>query len=454
MIFPIDWLCSMTVMAPKVVGATCLTKFRPVAGLCAVRKVLGYVWLKSLPPLKYESVQTAFVPQTHADAGLFLLMRAAELSREWQKEIVVVHLDVKNAFDHVDHRAAFKAMKLQGVSLFSMALIAAIWNGSCMKARLGTVSSNKVRMSRGLSQGAPESPVIFTMIMELVLRDLIKSWTTRKLAWRLDDFALAAICYADDVMLFAVSMSAAEIMATEVIAKLKEVGLSIGAQKTHWTSYPKMLDKSIMGGWTGCVEGSTGVCGIKGVLGRERKTRNRTQQIVKAEHCKNYNVAGPSLEFECLDDGQGPKRQNCELECEDGGERHRREKAAMDGIEPVVETVAQNWPSLDRKGQYERVDGHQRTSSQLGRSCCHDGSQGNLCEGLEMPRSAMVEMETASLERRGESSNGRAHVQNGSKSTGGRTWLLGKCRKSLEMQTVCRNVSKKTRFCRSLAQNR
>ena len=101
-------------------------------------------------------------------------------------------------------------------------------------------------MSRGLPQGAPESPVIFTMIMELVLRDLIKSWMTRKLAWRLDDFALAAICYADDVVVVAVSMSAVEIMVTEVIAKLKEVGPSVDPQKTHWTSYPKMLDKSIM----------------------------------------------------------------------------------------------------------------------------------------------------------------------------------------------------------------
>ena len=123
----------------EVVGATCLTKFRPIAGLCAMRRVLGKVWLKSLRPLRYESVQTAFVPKTHADAGLFLLLKAAELSRGWHREIVVVQLGVKKAFDHVDHRAAFKAMKLQGqgVSLFSMALIAAIWNGSCMKARQG-----------------------------------------------------------------------------------------------------------------------------------------------------------------------------------------------------------------------------------------------------------------------------------------------------------------------------
>ena len=44
-------------------------------------------------------------------------------------------------------------------------------------------------------------------------------------------------------------------------------------------------------------------------------------QDFEAEH----NVAGLSLEFECLDDGQGPERQNCELECEDGGERHWRD---------------------------------------------------------------------------------------------------------------------------------
>ena len=54
------------------------------------------------------------------------------------------------------------------------------------------------------------------------------------------------ICYADDVVLVAVSMSAAEVMVPVVIAKLKEVGLSVGAQKTHWTNYPRMMDKSIM----------------------------------------------------------------------------------------------------------------------------------------------------------------------------------------------------------------
>ena len=125
-------------------------------------------------------------------------------------------------------------------------------------------------------------------------------------------------------------------------------------------------------------------------------------QAVEAEHCKNYNVAGLSMEFECLDDGQDPKRQNCELECEDGGKRRWCEKAAMDGSGPVVETLARNWTSLDREGQHEHSDCHRRTCAQLGWSCGQDGPQRNLCEILEMPRFPMVEMETTSLERSGE----------------------------------------------------
>ena len=50
MTVPEDWLCSLTLMAPKVVGATCLTKFRPITGLCAMRKSLGLCVAHVTPP--------------------------------------------------------------------------------------------------------------------------------------------------------------------------------------------------------------------------------------------------------------------------------------------------------------------------------------------------------------------------------------------------------------------
>ena len=68
--FPTEWTRSMTTLAPKVIGATTLAKFRPTAGLCAMRKLLGYIWMLSLPALTLVSAQTAFIPGSHADTGV------------------------------------------------------------------------------------------------------------------------------------------------------------------------------------------------------------------------------------------------------------------------------------------------------------------------------------------------------------------------------------------------
>ena len=220
------------------------------------------------------------------------------------------------------------------------------------------------------------------MIMELVLQHLIKSWTIRKLACKLPK------CKIRDCT----QISSSQQVSGEVETRF------------GFSTAPKNA---------------------------------------APEHCKNYKVADLPLEFECLDDCQGPKRQNYSLECEDGGECDWSEEATVDGNGPVVETLAQNWPSIDREVQHERVDCHQRTYAQLGWSCCQDGPQRNLCEGFEVSRSSMVEMETTSLERSGERQ--MAHTHNGSKFTGGRTWLLGKFPHLLEMQTLCRNLSRTTR---------
>ena len=68
----------------------------------------------------------------------------------------------------------------------------------------------------------------------------------------------------------------------------------------------------------------------------------------------------------------------------------------------MVETLAQDWSSMDREVQYECAGGHPRSYAQLGWTCGKDGLHRNLCEGSEMSRPSMVEMETSQLERSGE----------------------------------------------------
>ena len=133
---------------------------------------------------------------------------------------------------------------------------------------------------------------------------------------------LAAICYAADVVMVVASVTSAEVMVAEVIAKLKEVGSTVGAEKTHWTSHPKMMDTSIgVDGLAVLWEKVLEFVGSKTEMQVTSFEFFMGPKSAALERCKNHNVAGFSLECERVDDGQGTKRQNCELECECGGER-------------------------------------------------------------------------------------------------------------------------------------
>ncbi len=127
-------------------------------------------------------------------------------------------------------------MRLQGILLFSISLLAAIWACSVVSVRLGHESSDEIPMNRGLPQGAPESALIFTMIIDMVISSLEPSWREKGYGFSLDHFRLTAVCYADDIILAAGSKEHLESMIADVVGKLREIGLGVGSDKSHWTS--------------------------------------------------------------------------------------------------------------------------------------------------------------------------------------------------------------------------
>ena len=142
-----------------------------------------------------------------------------------------------------------------------------------------------------------------------------------------------------------------------------------------------------------------------------------------------------------VDEGESPKRQNFELECEKGGERDRSEEASVDGKGSVVGTLAHDWAPLDREMQHECADGHQGTSVLLGWSRGQNGLLGDLREGLEMSGTSVVEVATAPLERSGERQAGRTAPKSAQYLQMGRIWYRRRYPKSVETQMASRTLS-------------
>ena len=234
-------------------------------------------------------MQTAFVPTTHVDAGLFVLLQAAEQSREMSE---------RNCGGAAGREKGIRprgpSCCFQGNEITKFEPIFDVVDRCNLDWKLheSAFGNGYVEQSSDEPRFTPGCTGVSGHLRNdhgLVLRVLIKSWKFRELAWSPDDFVLAATCYADDVVLVAASVAAAEAMVAEVIAKLREVGLSVGAQITQWTSHPKIMDKSIVvDGLVVLWEKGSGMCWVEGVFGRKCKMRNCTQI------CSSQQVFGRS----------------------------------------------------------------------------------------------------------------------------------------------------------------
>ena len=83
-----------------------------------------------------------------------------------------------------------------------------------------------------------DSPLIFTMIMEMLIRKLEPRGKAQGKGFGLDRFFVSCVCYADDILLAATSMEHMEDMFADVVAELKGIGLGVGPDNTYWTSTP------------------------------------------------------------------------------------------------------------------------------------------------------------------------------------------------------------------------
>ena len=100
-----------TVLLSKETGAQHVDRFRPIACLTTMRKLVGYVWLMTMEKIKRDSFQTAYVNDSHPLQGALSILMAAEEAREWDIPLFAAQVDLKKSFHHVDRNQGRNKMK-------------------------------------------------------------------------------------------------------------------------------------------------------------------------------------------------------------------------------------------------------------------------------------------------------------------------------------------------------
>jgi len=223
---PTAWLHNRTVMIPKEgKDLTQACNYRPIT----VSALLGRLFW-SLVDKRLRSViaisprQKGFVPENGCYNNAQILK---ELLRRMRLKTggVVIQLDVKKAFDTAPHGALKQALLNCGIAPF----IAQFVRDSYLSVTTVIRHNGEdvaVDLLRGVKQGDPMAPLLYTLLMEPLLEQLeeLEGYDD-------EDLEVSALAFADDFTLAATNLPRARALLRLVQDYLSDLGMEVAASK-------------------------------------------------------------------------------------------------------------------------------------------------------------------------------------------------------------------------------
>ncbi|KAJ1530279.1 hypothetical protein ONE63_005201 [Megalurothrips usitatus] len=205
--FPKEWTQSLQIPIPKKPRPRNTDDYRPIALCTVIYKLL-------------------------AKHILFLLQAKLPQLPQQGTPAHVLALDLKAAFPSISMEAAVRVLREEGISPFLVNRVLATAFTDATSYAWGRERTAPVLRGRGVRQGYPLSPWLFTLIMH---------WAIRRAVLRTPAFSLelgvllpAILAYADDLLLLSTRRADLEELLQVLLPELAELGLHINAAKCEY----------------------------------------------------------------------------------------------------------------------------------------------------------------------------------------------------------------------------
>ena len=100
----------------------------------------------------------------------FLLSSILQHSRSHRKNITIIWLDLKDAFESVPHPVLFEMLGRAGLNGKTLQIIEDIYRSTSYHVRTNGGLTEPIPAARGVEQGCPLSPILFNLVIEGALR--------------------------------------------------------------------------------------------------------------------------------------------------------------------------------------------------------------------------------------------------------------------------------------------
>lgn len=131
------------------------SSYRPIYLLSVPGKVFTHVLLARIDPLlksHRRPHQSGFTTGRSTTDAILALRLLSELHREFNRPLHVAYVDLKSAFDSVDRKALWKALRGTGMPQVLLKLIDDLHTGTTSRVRIDGTTSDSFLTSSGVRQ--------------------------------------------------------------------------------------------------------------------------------------------------------------------------------------------------------------------------------------------------------------------------------------------------------------
>ncbi|MFH4984690.1 hypothetical protein AB6A40_011399, partial [Gnathostoma spinigerum] len=228
---PSDWKSSKTILLYKKGDREDFKNYRPICLLSTIYKLFTKIILNSLSRTfdeRQPREQAGFRGGYSTIDNIFVLNQLLQKSLEHNLPLCLVFVDYEKAFNSVETNAVLIASKQQGIENNYIKLLSELSNGCSTEITLFH-SPLRIPVQKGVRQGDPISPKLFTTCLEMVFRNI--SWSGGA---NIDGEWITQLRFADDIVLVSRDTTEAEKMLHELDQQGKKVGLKVNVAKTKF----------------------------------------------------------------------------------------------------------------------------------------------------------------------------------------------------------------------------
>ena len=175
--------------------------------------------------------QAGFMPNRSTIDHISALRLLVEKAREYRqgRELFIAFIDLRAAFDTVDHASLWKILKILGTPPKMLHLLQQLYTDAKSCVRIGGTDSAEFTINSGVRQGCVAAPDLFNCVIDYIMSKVVE----RVPGIQLGSYNIADLEYADDTAMLTGTLddliSALNVFREEA----EKLGLSVNWDKTE-----------------------------------------------------------------------------------------------------------------------------------------------------------------------------------------------------------------------------